>query len=245
MDNTFMDNMPANDEFMNEERRNMNNRMMNDSTMNNPRMNNSMINDSMMNERYLNNNYVIGGILNDTFVTINRGRIEEISRDNRNTLITVAYRRGPRRDDMEERLRMVVNNRTLIFDEYGNLIRPSDLFRDMIINAVVSSDMSRSIPPQATAYAIRILRRPVADNVITGRIIDVDRDSRMFTIISGNTPNSIIRFSVPMNTPVYDMQGRPMGFARLFPGLRVQVRHADFMTASIPPQTTAFEIRVL
>lgn len=184
-------------------------------------------------------------ILNDTFTTINSGRIEEISRDNRNTLITVAYRRGPRRDDMEERLRMVVNNRTLIFDEYGNLIRPEDLFRDMIINAVVSSNMSRSIPPQATAYAIRILRRPVEENIVTGRIIDIDRDSRMFTIVSGNNPNSIIRFSVPMNTPVYDMQGHPMGFARLFPGLRVQVRHADFMTASIPPQTTAFEIRVL
>lgn len=218
MDNNFMDNMPTNDEYMN---------------------------NSMMNERYLNNNFIIGGILNDSFTTINRGRIEEISRDNRNTLITVAYRRGPRRDDMEERLRMVVTNRTLIFDEYGNLIRPEDLFRDMIINAVVSSEMSRSMPPQATAYAIRILRRPVADNVITGRIIDVDRDSRMFTIVNGNNPNSIIRFSVPMNTPVYDIQGRPMGFARLFPGLRVQVRHADFMTASIPPQTTAFEIRVL
>lgn len=198
-----------------------------------------------MDNTFMDNNFIIGGILNDTFTTINRGRIEEISRDNRNTLITVAYRRGPRRDDMEERLRMVVTNRTLIFDEYGNLIRPEDLFRDMIINAVVSSEMSRSMPPQATAYAIRILRRPVADNVITGRIIDVDRDSRMFTIVNGNNPNSIIRFSVPMNTQVYDMQGRPMGFARLFPGLRVQVRHADFMTASIPPQTTAFEIRVL
>lgn len=240
MDNTFMDNMPTNDEFMNEERRNMNGQRMNEPMMNNP-----MMNDSMMNERYLNNNFIIGGILNDTFNTINRGRIEDISRDNRNTLITVVYGRGAGRDRMEERLRMVVSNRTLIFDEFGNLIRPSELTRDMIINAVVSSAMTRSMPPQATAYAIRVLRRPVADNVITGRIIDIDRDSRMFTIVSGNNPNSVIRFSVPMNTPVYDMQGRPMGFARLFPGLRVQVRHADFMTASIPPQTTAFEIRVL
>ena len=29
------------------------------------------------------------------------------------------------------------------------------------------------------------------------------------------------------------------------PGLRVRVRHATFMTASIPPQTTAFEIQIL
>ena len=36
-----------------------------------------------------------------------------------------------------------------------------------------------------------------------------------------------------------------MGFSRLFPGLRVRVRHANFMTASIPPQTTALEVRVI
>ena len=213
MDNTFMDNIPTNDEFMNEER------------MNSP--------------------FIIGGVLNDAFVTINRGRIENITSDNRNTLITVAYARGRGRNQIDERLRMVVNNQTLIFDEFGNTIRPSELTRDMIINAVVSSAMTRSIPPQATAYAIRIIRRPVSDNVITGRIIDIDRDSRMFTTITGNNPRSIVRFSVPMNTPIFDMQGRPMGFSRLIPGLRVQVRHANFMTASIPPQTTAREIRVI
>lgn len=39
--------------------------------------------------------------------------------------------------------------------------------------------------------------------------------------------------------------GRPMNFSGLVSGLRVRVRHAAFMTASIPPQTTAFEIRVV
>lgn len=218
MDQTFFDNTTDNENFRN------------DNQMNIPRINEPII---------------IGGILNDAFVTINRGRIENITNDNRNTLITVVYARGQGRDRIDERIRMVVNNRTLIFDEFGNTIRPSELSLDMIINAVVSSTMTRSIPPQATAYAIRILRRPVSDNVITGRIIDIDRDSRMFTTITGNNPRSIIRFSVPMNTPIFDMQGRPMGFARLFPGLRVQVRHANFMTASIPPQTTAREIRVI
>lgn len=218
MDQTFMDNNFSNDNFMDEERTN--------------------------NQR-INEPFILGGILNDAFVTINRGRIENITNDNRNLLITVAYTRGQGRDRIDDRVRMVVNNRTLIFDEFGNTIRPSELTRDMIINAVVSSTMTRSMPPQANAYAIRVIRRPVSDNMITGRIIDIDRDSRMITTITGNNPNSIIRFSVPMNTPIFDMQGRPMGFARLIPGLRVQVRHANFMTASIPPQTTAREIRVI
>lgn len=189
------------------------------------------------------------GLLNDTFIEIQRGRIEEITRDNRNTLITVSYsderERNSGRNRMEQQIRLVVNNRTFIFDEFGNTIQPNELQRGMTINAIVSSAMTRSIPPQATAYVIRILRRPVSDNVVTGRIIDVDRNSRMFTTITDNNPSSIIRFSVPNNTPIFDMEGRPMGFARLFPGLRVRVRHAAFMTASIPPQTTALEIRVI
>lgn len=189
------------------------------------------------------------GLLNDTFVEIQRGRIDEITRDNRNTLVTVSYNddRGRDRDRnrLEQQIRLVINNRTFIFDEFGNTIRPSELQRGMTINAIVSSAMTRSIPPQATAYVIRVIRRPVSDNVITGRIIDIDRNSRMFTTITGNNPASIIRFSVPNNTPIFDMEGRPMGFSRLFPGLRVRVRHANFMTASIPPQTTAFEVRVI
>lgn len=209
----------------------------------------------------MDNTFFDDGLLNDSFVEIQRGRIDDITRDNRNTLITVSYAdnrgmdndRNPNRDrerDMDrsrfqQQIRMVVNNRTLIFDEFGNTIRPGELQRDMTINAIVSSAMTRSLPPQANAYVIRILRRPVSDNVITGRIIDIDRNSRMFTTITGNNPASIVRFSVPNNTPVFDMQGRPMGFSRLFPGLRVQVRHAAFMTASIPPQTTAREIRVI
>lgn len=223
MDNIFMDNFPTNDDFRNEE----------------------LTNEEGMSSQRINEPFVIGGVLNDSFVTINRGRIENITNDNRNLLITVTYARGQGRDRIDDRIRMVVNNRTLIFDEFGNIIRPSELTRDMIINAVVSSAMTRSMPPQATAYAIRVIRRPVSDTTITGRIIDIDRDSRMFTTITGNDPRSVVRFSVPMNTPIFDMQGRPMGFARLFPGLRVQVRHANFMTASIPPQTTAREIRVI
>jgi len=193
----------------------------------------------------MDNTFFDNALLDDAFVTISRGRIENITRDNRNTLITVSYSQGRNPNRIDQRIRIVVSNRTLIFDEFGNTIQASELTRDMIIDAVVSSAMTRSIPPQANAYAIRIIRRPVSENIVTGRIIDIDRDSRMFTTITGNNPASIIRFRVNNNTRIFDMQGRPMGFSRLFPGLRVQVRHADFMTASIPPQTTAFEVRVI
>ncbi len=181
----------------------------------------------------------------DSIIYISNGLIDNVTTDNRNRLITVSYSNHPNSARREQTVRLVVNSRTLILDEFGNTIPSSELARGMVINAAISSAMTRSIPPQANAFMIRILRRPVSDNVITGRIIDIDQNSRMFTTITGNNPSSIIRFTVPSDARIFDMQGRPMSFSRLFPGLRVQVRHAAFMTASIPPQTTAREIRVL
>lgn len=80
--------------------------------------------------------------------------------------------------------------------------------------------------------------------ITTGRIIDVDRSNRSFTTISDTHLSSIIRFNVPMNALILNRNGRRINFSVLVPGLRVWVRHASFMTASIPPQTTAFEIKI-
>ncbi len=82
------------------------------------------------------------------------------------------------------------------------------------------------------------------NDITTGAILNVDRQNRSFTTISHGNPFSVIRFNVPNNAFIFDRSGRPLDFNRLMPGMRVWVRHANFMTNSIPPQTTAFEIRV-
>lgn len=183
---------------------------------------------------------------NNPYVHITDGVIEAIENDSRNTLITVTYtnRMGNRRN--EERIRLVVSRNTTILDERGRTIPVRDLEVGMVINAVVSSAMTRSIPPQANAFLIRVVRRPLANNMIaTGRILEINQQNRSFTMIRDGNLSSIIRFNVPENAIILDRNGRPIPFSRLIPGLRVRVRHAAFMTASIPPQTTAFEIRVL
>lgn len=83
------------------------------------------------------------------------------------------------------------------------------------------------------------------NNIIIGRILDIDRQNRSFSTISDGRLSSVTRFNVPMNAQIFDLFGRPINFSRLVPGMRVRVRHADFMTASIPPQTTAFVIRII
>lgn len=173
------------------------------------------------------------------------GLIEEITTDGNNTLVTVAYTECPACNQRDQRVRLVVGNNTLIYDESGNRIPAQDLQTGMVINAVFSAAMTRSIPPQATAYRIRVVSRPVSENITEGRIIDIDRQNRSFTTISNANPTSIIRFIVPENAVIRDIFGRQMNFSNLVAGLRVRVRHAGFMTASIPPQTTAFEVQVI
>lgn len=182
---------------------------------------------------------------NNSIINISDAIIEDISRDGSSTLVTIFYTDCANCRPMDQTIRLVVGRNTLIFDEAGNTIPASDLRTGMTINAAFSSAMTRSIPPQAAAFMIRVVGRPINDNVTVGRILEINRQNRWFTTISDGRLSSIIRFNVPMNTRIFDIAGRPMDFSRLVPGLRVRVRHASFMTASIPPQTTAFEVRVI
>jgi len=65
------------------------------------------------------------------------------------------------------------------------------------------------------------------------------------TTITGQNFSTVTRFHVPEEARILNRKGRPMDFSDLMLGMRAQVRHANFMTASIPPQTTAYEVRVL
>lgn len=178
-------------------------------------------------------------------IHITNGIIDDITTERNTTFVTVTY--TDRTDNVRRRqtVKLIVNNSTFILDENGNSIPANRLRTGMTIDATISSAMTRSIPPQASAFLIRIVRRPMRDNITVGRILNVDRQNRNFTVIRDGNLSSIIVFNVPENAMFFDRLGRPMNFSRLTPGMRVRVRHANFMTASIPPQTTAFEVRVL
>ncbi len=175
---------------------------------------------------------------------LSNGRITELTSDRGTTLATVVYMDGPRNRRTKQTVRLVIGPRTIILNTNGRPMPASILSVGAIINASFSSSMTRSIPPQATAYFITVVRRSPAENVTTGRILDIDRNNRNFTTISDRDLSSIIRFNVPENAVILNRFGQPMNFNQLSPSMQVRVRHANFMTASIPPQTTAFEVRV-
>lgn len=179
---------------------------------------------------------------------ISNGTIQDITFERDTAFVTVTYMEnrdnlGNRRN--EQTIVLIVRPRTVILNSNGIPVPVTTLRRGMIINANVSSAMTRSIPPQANAYVIRILRRQPQESITVGRILEIDRRNRSFTTISDLNPSTIIRFNGSDDTRIFDRFGRPAGFSRLNQGMRVRVRHANFMTASIPPQTTAFEVQIL
>lgn len=182
---------------------------------------------------------------NNFIMNVANAIIDDIRSDNRSTFVTISYTDWANGRRIQQTVQLVVGRNTTILDESGNIVPVSELTPGMIVNASFSASMTRSIPPQANAFLIRIVRSATSENIITGRIVNVDRENRSFTTASDRNASSITRFNVPRTTPIYDSNGRTMNFSRLMPGMRVKVRHADFMTASIPPQTTAFEVRVL
>ncbi len=183
-------------------------------------------------------------ILGSSVGSLRNGIIDNITTDRGTTLITVSHS-TPSNRGRDETIRLAIGRNTAIIDESGNDIRPSDLVRGMTINALFSNAMTRSIPPQANAFFIQVVRRPMSDNTTVGRIININRRGNNFTTISDNNLATTIQFNVSPETRFFDIFGRPINFNDLLPGFRVRVRHASFMTASIPPQTTAFEVRVI
>lgn len=178
-------------------------------------------------------------------IYVSNATIDEISSEGSTTFVTITYTEGSGGRRNEQTVRLVINPRTIVLNTNGIPVPVNTLRVGMAVNTVFSSAMTRSIPPQATAYLIEIVRRQQQESVTSGRILDVDRSNQSFTTISDRDLSSVIRFNVSENTRIFDRFGRPVNFSRLNPGMRVQVWHANFMTASIPPQTAAFEVRIL
>ncbi|BBF43649.1 hypothetical protein lbkm_2337 [Lachnospiraceae bacterium KM106-2] len=154
-------------------------------------------------------------------------------------------RPGPDRN-RDQTVQLVVSRRTRIFNENRRPIPVTELQEGMIVSATFSANMTRSFPPQSQAFEIIIQRRPPVRNRVTdGRIIQVDARNQFIIVAQSTQFGSTIRFNINRDTLIFGISGQRIQIWDLFPGLRVRVEHADFMTASIPPQTTAFVIRVI
>lgn len=171
--------------------------------------------------------------------------IREVTRDRNTTFVTIVYNDCIGCDGSSDTVRLVVNQETSIQDERGRNIRAGELQRGMTVDASFSSAMTRSIPPQAQAFFIRVTGRTNQPETAVGRIIEVNTRNNFILVLLNQNPAAAIRFNISPETVIFDLFGRRINLAALRSGFRVRVEHASFMTASIPPQTTAFTVRVI
>ena len=175
-------------------------------------------------------------------ISVANATITEVSSENGMTYLTITYKDE---EQKEQTLRLVLNEKTIVLGSNGIPVSEAVLTEGMTVSATFSRNMTRSIPPQAVAYIIVITQWPLPEDITQGTILNVDRRSPSFLMIDERDFSSVIRFNVSDETVILNRFGRPMDFSGLNPGMRAQVRHANYMTASIPPQTAAFEVRVL
>ncbi|RGY95860.1 hypothetical protein [Clostridium sp. AM58-1XD] len=182
---------------------------------------------------------------------IDNALIEEVSFTTRNTgSILVSYS-SQRQNGLTfiEVIRLNVSNSTVIINSSGARVCFCDLRKGMWINVTFSPNMTRSIPPQSNAFMIVTRRAPSAappsSSVTTGRVVRVDPITNVLVTGIPNIPGSQTRFIVTNSTVIRDRNGFPVRLGSIRPGQLVRVTHANFQTASIPPQTTAYSIQLL
>ena len=177
--------------------------------------------------------------------------IEEIFHENRTSFVTISYGvLGDFNTINMELVRLVVDGNTIIRNRRGRRISIRDLNVGNVVDASFSTAMTRSIPPQSRAFMITVVREnvnplPVFPNIVEDRIMEVDRNYNFLITGNQNDIMSQMRFVVDNSTDIFDRRGNRIRLRNLRPGQMVRVEHADFMTMSIPPQTTAFRIWVI
>lgn len=179
-------------------------------------------------------------------ITAENAFIENINWDSRTAYVTISYGVMDRNRTLNMQVvTLIVGRDTIIRDSSGRLMSFRNLREGMFVDAVFSSAMTRSIPPQSRAFSITVLEERMQSDFTEGRVMDVDTEFGFFMTGNPFDINSQMRFNVSDSTIIRDRRGRRIRLGDLRPGDFVRVEHANFMTMSIPPQTTAFEVQVL
>ncbi len=179
---------------------------------------------------------------------IDNALVEEASQTSRNMgFILVSYAvRAANGMTHIELLRLNINRNTAILNSRGLPMCLCDIRKGMWIDAMFSPIMTRSNPPQTNAFLVVVRREaPPSRNVITDRIAFIDTNNNFLYTGNPNNINSQMRFVISDNTTILNRNGSTTRLSSLRPGQMVRITHANFQTASIPPQTTAFLVQLI
>ncbi|WP_313577721.1 hypothetical protein [Lacrimispora sp.] len=184
----------------------------------------------------------VGSILH-----IENALVEDVFTSNSRTGYVLVSYAAPGRNEMIniELLQLNVDWDTILVNQFGDSISLCTVRKGMWINAEFSAAMTRSIPPQTKAFRIVAFVQIPAYRTTTDRIVSVDVVNGFLDIGNPDDETDQMRFVVSRATEILNRNNNPIRFSSLQPGQLVRVEHANFQTASIPPQSTAYRIQLV
>lgn len=182
---------------------------------------------------------------NQGTIIVENAIIEEIFMDSDTGYVTISYGKLGDFDNIYKNVvTLIVSRQTVIRDQFGKDLSLWDLSEGMVIGAIISSVMTRSIPPQSRAFHITVVNN-MDYSVTVDQVLWVDLINRFLYTGKASNPINQIRFVITRSTLILDRKGKRINLWNIRSGQTVRVEHATFQTASIPPQTTAYRIQVL
>lgn len=184
-------------------------------------------------------------MLKQDTIRVRNALIEEIMIDRGIGYVTISYGKLGKSNIIHMNVvTLIAGRQTVIRDQFGQNLSLRDLEEGMTINAVFSSAMTRSIPPQTQALRITVTD-DINYHVTVDRVLRIDLNNGFLYTGIANDPLSQMRFVITQSTLILDRRGNRINLRNIRPGQTVRIEHATFQTASIPPQTTAFRVQIL
>ncbi len=185
--------------------------------------------------------------LSDNVLHVNSAIIDEVVADTARTgYMIISFAASDENSVIyREEIRLNVGDDTIIIDENGVLLDMYDLDEGMQIDADFSSAMTRSIPPQASAFRIVVLDEEVSEEITVDRVVSVDTNNNFLLTGSPYDMYDQMIFTISDETVILNQDNNPISLGDIQPGQLVRVEHAIFQTLSIPPQSPAYRVEIL
>ena len=185
--------------------------------------------------------------MSGSIMEVQNALVEEMYTSNSRTGYLLISYADPGENDMIniELLQLNIGWETILINQFGDNISLCSITKGSYVNATFSTMMTRSIPPQSNAYRVIAMVNALSYSITTDRILLVDSSNNFIYTGNPNDETEQMRFVITSATEIIDENGNPLILDDLKPGKMVRIKHANFQTASIPPQTTAFVIELL
>lgn len=174
--------------------------------------------------------------------------IDEITYiSNTELLLTIIYETKENNKIVKNKMDLVVDDDTLIVDQFDDYITQLDLVEGMVIRAEHSSKITKSYIPQAYTYKISVIKN--AENIKTTESNILKKyvlDNELYILVGdANAVSKQILFVLSDNVKIRNQYGKAIDFKDLVVGQKIKVEHANTMSKSLPPQCVAYSIEIV